>query len=164
MDQDNFDLKREDRAEGKEWLSVQEAADYLAVSQPTVFRWMKQGVLSFYKVGASTRFSREGLDAVIEKRTGRKEAEAAFSRCAACGHGVLAEGSLQGLGRIYFRPSKVRFWAMAEALVPTLCRVCTACGYVQLHADTGKLKRLSVQATESGAETRQGDTFPSAGI
>jgi excisionase family DNA binding protein len=129
--------------EDRGWYSIQEAAEYLGISQPTVFRWMKQGVLSFYKVGGSTRFNTEGLDAVIEKTTGRKEAEASAGRCASCGNSVLVDGKLQGTGNLYFRPQKTKFWVFAEALVPTRCRVCTACGYIQIHADTSKLKRLS---------------------
>ncbi len=126
----------------KDWFTVKEAADYLGVSQPTIFRWMREGILSFYKVGSSTRFSREGLEAVIEKTTGRKEAEAAAGRCAACGHNVMVEGRVQGAGRIYFHPEKTRFWTFQESLVPLRARVCTACGYVQIHADTDKLTKL----------------------
>ncbi|MBN1808078.1 MAG: helix-turn-helix domain-containing protein [Planctomycetes bacterium] len=125
-----------------EWFDVKGAAEYLAVSQPTIFRWMKSGLLSFYKVGGSTRFSREGLDAVIEKTTGRKEAEASQGRCASCGHGTLVEGSVQGIGRLYFRPEKSKFWTFEEALVPIHARVCTACGFIQMHADAAKLNRL----------------------
>src|SRR5689334_18797737 len=94
-----------------EWFSVRDAAEYLGVSQPTIFRWMKDGLLSFYKVGGATRFSREGLDAVVEKTTGRKEAEAASGRCASCGHTMLVPGRLQGTGRLYFRPEKTKFWS-----------------------------------------------------
>jgi excisionase family DNA binding protein len=137
--------------EQENWLTVQEAADYLGVSQPTIFRWMKQGTLSFYKVGGSTRFSKEGLDAVVEKTTGQREAESVAGKCAACGHSVLVEGKLQGTGNLHFRPAKTKFWVFSEALVPTKCRVCTACGYLQLHADTSKLKRLTGQ-TDSGEE------------
>ena len=125
-----------------EWFTIPEAAEYLGVSEPTIYRWMKQGMLSFYKIGGSTRFSKEGLDAVIEKTTGRKEAEAAAGRCAACGHKTLVEGRLQGTGRLYFKPERTRFWVFAESLVATRAKVCPACGYVQLHADTGKLNRL----------------------
>lgn len=129
--------------EEKAWYSVPEAAKYLGVSEPTIFRWMKQGTLSFYKVGGSTRFSKEGLDAVIQKTTGQREAEAVSSRCAACGHSVLLDGQLQGTGKLFFRPAKTKFWVFAEALVPTRARVCAACGYIQVHADTSKLRRLS---------------------
>jgi ribosomal protein S27AE len=103
---------------------------------------MKDGILSFYKVGGSTRFTKEGLDAVIEKTTGQKEAEAVAGRCAACGHGTLLEGRLQGTGLLYFRPRKTRFWVFRESMVPTKAKVCPACGYIQLHADTEKLSRL----------------------
>ncbi len=130
-------------AEGETWYTVQEAAEYLRVSQPTIFRWMKQGLLSFYKVGGATRFSRDVLDAVIEKTTGLKEAEAAAGRCARCGHSILVEGNVQGTGKLYFRPIKSRFWVLAEALVPMRAFVCVACGYLQLHVDTAKLKKAS---------------------
>ena len=80
------------------WYSVREAAEYLGVSEPTIFRWMKDGQLSFFKIGGSTRFSKEVLDSVIEKSTGRKEAEASAGRCAACGHNILVEGVVRGAG------------------------------------------------------------------
>ena len=135
-------------AEKKDWYTIEEAAAYLEISQPTIYRWMKQGILSFYKVGAGTRFSQDGLDALIQKTTGLREAELVASRCAACGHGVLVDGQLQGAGNLHFRPRKSRFWVLAEALVPTICRVCTACGYIQIHADTSKLARLTVDRGE----------------
>lgn len=141
------DEQEQGKADEKKWYSIQEAADYLEVSQPTIFRWMKQGLLSFYKVGSSTRFSKEGLDAVIEKTTGQREAEAVASKCAACGHNVLVQGKLQGTGNLFFRPEKTKFWVFTEALVPTTCRVCTACGYIQLHADTTRLQRLNPAST-----------------
>ena len=127
------------------WFTVQEAAEYLGISVPTVFRWMKQGTLSFYKVVGATRFSREGLDAVVEKTTGEKEAQAAQGRCASCGHGVLIEGRIQGTGRLYFRPDNVPFWTFAEPVVETRARTCAACGYIQMHADTSKLKKLKLK-------------------
>lgn len=129
------------------WYTTSEAAVYLGVSQPTIFRWMKEGTLSFYRIGGSTRFSREGLDAVIEKTTGLKEAEAAAGRCAACGHNVLIHGALQGTGKLYFKPDKTKFWVLADSLVGLDARVCAACGYVQLHADVAKLKKLSAEQT-----------------
>lgn len=140
------------RAAGLDLFTISEAADYLGVSEPTIYRWMKDGLLSFYKIGNATRFTREGLGAVIEKTTGRKEAEAVRGRCAACGHSVLVSGRIQGAGRLYFRPEKTRFWVFAESLVPTTARVCTACGYVQMHADTEKLNRLRPGGTEGDSE------------
>jgi excisionase family DNA binding protein len=136
--------------EPKRWFTVPEAAEYLGVSEPTIFRWMKDGQLSFYKIGGSTRFTREGLDAVIEKTTGAKEAEAAAGRCAVCGHGVLVEGRLRGAGRLYFQPDKTKFWTFHESMVPTRARVCAACGAMQLRADTSKLRSLLPKDAERG--------------
>ena len=129
----------------RRWFSVREAADYLSVSQPTIFRWMKEGLLSFYKVGGSTRFDQPGLDALVAKTTGQKEAEAARGRCAACGHEVLLEGRLQGTGRLYFKPDKTKFWVFVESMVPIRARTCAACGYIQMHADTKHLNKLKVE-------------------
>ncbi len=131
-----------DTPSSQEWYTVPEAAEFLGVSQPTIFRWMKQGLLSFYKVGGATRFTREGLLAVVEKSTGQKEAEASRSRCASCGHGVLVPGRLQGTGRIYFHPEKTRFWTLSESLVPIAVKVCPSCGYVQMFVDSRKLRPL----------------------
>ena len=138
MNQEN---DKNDKAE-RNWVTVREAAEYLETSEPTIYRWMKEGLLSFYKVGGSTRFTRESLDALIEKTTGSKEAEAVQGRCAACGHGVLVEGRVQGTGRLYFKPEKTKFWVLAESLVPLRAKACAGCGYIQIHADTAKLKRL----------------------
>jgi len=147
----------------KRWYTIREAAEYLSVSQPTIFRWMKEGLLSFYKIGGSTRFSKESLDVVVEKTTGRKEAEAASGRCACCGHNILVEGRVQGAGRLYFRPDRTRFWVLEESLVPLRARVCAACGYVQMRAETGKLGRLMPQGgatpgREHSNETQAPDT------
>ncbi|HPD16543.1 MAG TPA: helix-turn-helix domain-containing protein [Planctomycetota bacterium] len=133
----------------KRWYTVPEAAEYLGISVPTIFRWMREGRLSFVKIGGATRFTREGLEALIEKTTGSAEAEAAAGRCAACGHSVLVEGNVQGTGRLYFHPEKTRFWVFAESLVPIRARVCTACGHIQLQADTAKLNRLVPKSSET---------------
>ncbi|MHC4389124.1 MAG: helix-turn-helix domain-containing protein [Planctomycetota bacterium] len=145
---DTSHLSKESADHPKQWYTIQGAARYLGVSQPTIFRWMKEGSLSFFKIGGATRFSQEGLEAVIEKTTGQKEAELVAGRCAACGHSVLVEGYLRGAGKLYFRPAKSAFWVLEEAMVPTRARVCAACGYLQLHADIAKLKRLKPKTVE----------------
>ena len=126
----------------KDWYTVKQAAEYLGVSEPTIFRWMKDGSLSFYKVGSSTRFSQETLDNVIQKNTSTREAQQVVTKCTACGHNVLVEGKMQGSGRLYFRPGKSGFWVLHEAMVPTNARVCCACGNIQFYADVEKLKKL----------------------
>ena len=162
MTEDGLTTDRKNERQNQ-WFSVRDAAKYLGVSQPTIFRWMKEGTLSFYKVGGSTRFAQEGLDAVIEKTTGLKEAEIVAGRCAACGHNVLIAGRLRGAGRLYFRPDKPRFWTFAEAMVPTEARVCAACGYIQMHADTSKLRKLKPKAIEDAEPDHQKIEPDSAG-
>ena len=142
-------------AAGGEWYTVAEAAEYLQVSQPTIFRWMKDATLSFYKVGGKTRFSKQGLDAVIEKTTGRKEADAARGRCASCGHSTLLAGRLRGAGLLYFAPERTKFWVFDHSFVPTTARVCPACGYIQLHADAEKLGRLRPDGEREDDETEE---------
>lgn len=146
---------------GQRWYTIHDAAEYLGVSEPTIFRWMKEGTLSFYKIGGSTRFSREILDAVVEKTTGSKEAEAAAGRCLACGHTVLIEGTFRGAGKMYFRPNRTKFWTFDESMVPTAARVCAACGTIQIRADTEKLNRLMPKTAEveggAGKEKDKGE-------
>ena len=145
------DLQTETSAT-RDWYSVDEAAEYLDVSRPTIFRWMKEGKLSYYKVGGSTRFTRGGLDALIEKVTGKKEAEAAAGRCASCGNTTLIEGDIRTTGKVYFHPDETKFWVFQQSTVPRRARVCPACGHVQLYADTEKLERLLPEEREEAAD------------
>ena len=46
---------------GEGWMNVKQAANYLGVSEPTIFRWMRDGTVSFFKLGGSTRFKSENL-------------------------------------------------------------------------------------------------------
>ena len=142
------DIKNPDTDTPKQWYTIKEASEYLGVSQPTIFRWMKEGTLSFYKVGGSTRFSKEGLDAVIDKTTGLKEAERSAGCCVACGHTTLVDGRVRSTGRLYFQPDKSSFWVLHESVVPTRAKVCPACGYIQMYAYTDRLKKLKPKEIE----------------
>lgn len=51
----------------KVWLNVTEAADYLSVSRPTIYRWHKQGLINMYKVGDVVRIKKEDMDNLLEK-------------------------------------------------------------------------------------------------
>lgn len=126
----------------KDWYTVQDAAAYLGKSEPTIFRWMKEGVLSFYKVGRATRFTRESLEAVVRKQTGQAEAAIVAARCAACGHAELVAGQVQSTGLVYFKPARTRFWTLKDSMVRLQAKACPACGFIQLHADTEKLNQL----------------------
>ncbi len=126
----------------KTWFSIKEAAEFLQVSEPTIFRWMKEGKLSVYKVGKSTRFTRDTLEAMVKKETGTNEAELHRAKCAACGHSELLEGELQGTGKLYFHLKEQKFWTLSTSNIPTTAKVCAACGYIQIHADPEKLEKL----------------------
>lgn len=129
----------------KDNYTIREAARYLQVSEPTIYRWMKDGVLSFYKVGRGTRFTTEQLEAVKITHTAKPEAEKRKTQCACCGHGDLVPGRLQSTGLIYFKPEKTKFFTMESSTIDTKAWVCSSCGFIQLHADPDKLQRLSEQ-------------------
>lgn len=132
----------EQSAEQSTWFTIPEAAGYLGVSEPTVYRWMREGKLSFYKVGDATRFKKENLDMVFEKHTGAHEADYYSGRCSVCGHSRLVRGKVQSTGNTYFRPARTRFFTLMQSLVGLEARACPRCGFVQLFAETGKLDRL----------------------
>ena len=50
-----------------EWLTLDEAAAYLKVSKPTVYRLCSEGRLPFYKLAGTgaRRFKRSELDALM---------------------------------------------------------------------------------------------------
>ena len=144
-----------DKNTSKKWYTIKEAAEYLGVSQPTIFRWMKEGTLSFYKVGGATRFSQEGLDSVIEKSTGEKEAQKAAGCCVVCGHNILVDGRVQATGKLYFKPAKSGFWVMHEAMVPTHAKACPACGHIQFYLDSQKLKQLKPKEVQEASDNHE---------
>lgn len=127
------------------WMTVKDACEYLQVSQMTIFRWMKSGKLSYFKMGGSVRFKRENLDMAAEKVTSTKEAEQAKDSCSVCGHTVLAEGKIQSTGRVSFKPAKTKFWTFEDSVVPIEAKMCQACGNIQLFADTEKMSKISVE-------------------
>ena len=134
------------------WLSVREAAGYLGISEPTIFRWMRDGKVSFFKFGGSTRFKRENLDMVARKVTGKQEGQVHMQRCAACGHGFLVAGDVRSTGRLYFQPKKTKFFVLSDSMILTEARACPACGHVQLFADTEKLAKLMTAADAAASE------------
>ncbi len=126
----------------EDWFTIQEAAEYLDVSEPTLYRWMRDGKISYYKVGDSTRFKKHNLDMVAEKKVSEAEGELAANRCAVCGHADLSEGTIQSTGRVYFRPGDVDFFTFQEPMVEIRAFACPMCGHIQTRVDTDKLNDL----------------------
>ncbi len=63
------------------WYTPTEAATYLRVARPTIYRYMEMGLLPYYelKSGGGRRLRRSDLDAVLERprvrRDGKEDAE-----------------------------------------------------------------------------------------
>ncbi len=58
------------------YVTLKEAAKYLRVSYRTVYRWLSQGKLKFFRVGAgSTRIPLSELDKFIAENTSETKKE-----------------------------------------------------------------------------------------
>ncbi len=63
-----------------QWLTLEEAAAYLKVSKPTIYRFCSEGCLPFYKLAGTgqRRFKRADLDALlVPGQPGRRPTDAA---------------------------------------------------------------------------------------
>jgi excisionase family DNA binding protein len=48
------------------WFSVQDAAKYLGVSRPTIYRWSKEGKLPIYKIADGVaRVKKEDIEQLM---------------------------------------------------------------------------------------------------
>lgn len=146
-----------DSASSESWMNVKQAADYLGVSEPTIFRWMREGAISFFKLGGSTRFKRENLDMVARKVTGKDEGEARAARCSVCGHSFRLGGEVRSTGKIYFMPEKTRFFVFSDSMVEVAARACPACGHIDMFADTDKLAKLMREADAEASKRADGE-------
>lgn len=131
------------------WYSIKEAAAYLDIGEPTLYRWMQERRITFRKVGNSTRFTREDLDAVVEVHHSEKSVDAVRRCCPACHHPELVPGALRSTGLIYFQPQKVKFWTLRDSSVRSTGLMCPACGCIALFGDTGKLEKLLKETPEA---------------
>ena len=129
----------------RQWFSIREAAEYLDVGEPTLYRWMREGKITYRKVGDSTRFWQEDLDSVMEVFHSEKDLDKAREVCPVCHHIELVEGKVRGTGLVYFVPKKTKFWTLKDSWVDTNARMCTRCGAVSWFGDVPKLEKLRVQ-------------------
>src|SRR5262249_43830483 len=145
------------------WYSIREAADYLDVGEPTLYRWMREGKITYRKVGDSTRFWEEDLDSVMQVFHSGRDVAQVQEVCPICHYDDLVEGTVRGAGFVYFVPKKTKFWTFKDSNVETRARMCTRCGAVTWFGDTAKLASLRSRAeskkSRSEAES-QGDVQP----
>lgn len=126
----------------QKWFSIKEAAEYLDIGEPTIYRWMREGKITYRKVGDSTRFWKQDLDAVMEVHPSDKDIDKVQVYCPACHHDDLIEGSVQATGRTYFVPKKTKFWTLKDSNITTRARMCARCGAIVWFGDTVKLNAL----------------------
>jgi excisionase family DNA binding protein len=144
-----------------QWYSIAEAAKYLDVGEPTLYRWMRDGKITYRKVGDSTRFWREDLDAVMQVYHAAKDVEKARAVCPVCRHDDLVEGRVRSTGLNYFAPQKTKFWTLKDSLIETRAKMCTRCGAVVWFGDLAKLARLRkdfARLEATGAGTPEAET------
>jgi excisionase family DNA binding protein len=127
------------------WYSIGEAAEYLDVGEPTLYRWMREGKITYRKVGDSTRFWQEDLDSVMQVFHSAKDADRVREVCQVCRHNEMVEGKVRSTGLNYFVPKQTRFWTLRDSFVETNALMCTRCGAIAWFGDAAKLGTLRVQ-------------------
>jgi len=145
-------MDNNDQATKTKWYSIREAAEYLDVGEPTLYRWMAGGKITFRKVGDSTRFWQEDLDAVMQVFPSAKGLDKVRAVCPSCRHDELVEGKVRGTGLVYFVPQKTKFWTLNDSFVETTARMCTRCGAIAWFGDTAKLASLRISPQSSKAD------------
>jgi excisionase family DNA binding protein len=130
----------------KKWYSIGEAAEFLDVGEPTLYRWMREGKITYRKVGDSTRFWQEDLDSVMEVFHSAKDLDTAREVCPVCRHDDLIEGTVRSTGLNYFVPKKTKFWTLKDSSIASKARMCARCGAIVWFGDLAKLASLRVEA------------------
>jgi excisionase family DNA binding protein len=136
----------------RHWFSIKQAAEYLDVGEPTLYRWMRENKITYRKVGDSTRFWQEDLDAVMEVFHSTRDLAKAREVCPVCHHTELISGKVRTTGLNYFTPGKTRFWTLKDSFITTHARMCLRCGAIAWFGDVAKLNAL--QKRVSGEETQ----------
>jgi excisionase family DNA binding protein len=131
------------------WYSIKEAAEYLDIGEPTLYRWMRENKITFRKVGDSTRFWREDLDAVMQVFHSERDIADVRQVCSNCHLGRMVEGVFRTTGLNYFQPSKTKFWTLKASNIPAKAYICDRCGWISLFGDTAKLAALMEKKKES---------------
>jgi excisionase family DNA binding protein len=124
------------------WYSIKEAAKYLSIGEPTLYRWMRDGKITYRKIGDSTRFLQEDLDAFVQVFPSQKDLEKVREICPICHHDELVEGQFRTTGLNYFVPKNTKFWSLKDGYIKSAAKMCARCGGIILFSDVNKLERL----------------------
>ncbi len=140
----------------KKWFSIKEASEYLDVGEPTLYRWMRENKITYRKVGDSTRFWQEDLDAVMEVFHSARDLDKAREVCPVCRHDELAAGKVRSTGLLYFAPLKTKFWTLKDSFIATNAKMCVRCGAIIWFGDLPKLVSLRKQAATKSPGSDEG--------
>ena len=152
INQTHFYMEKIETPQKTKWYSIREAAEYLDVGEPTLYRWMKENKITFRKVGDSTRFWQEDLDSVMQVFHSAKDVDKVREFCPVCRHDELVEGKVRGTGLVYFVPKKTKFWTLKDSYVETTARMCARCGAIAWFGDTAKLATLRIKSPPQDAD------------
>jgi excisionase family DNA binding protein len=130
-------------AENKtKWFTIREAAKYLSIGEPTLYRWMRDGKITFRKIGDSTRFLKEDLDSFVQVFPSAKDVEKVKEICPVCHSKELIGGVFRTTGLNYFKPEKSKFWSMKDSNIKTHAMMCLKCGAITHFGDVEKMNAL----------------------
>lgn len=124
------------------WFGIKEAAEYLDIGEPTLYRWMREGQITYRKVGDSTRFLKEDLDSAIKVFRCERDLQRVRGACPVCKAEELVDGFVQSTGRLYFKLKEAKFWTLKENSVPTTARLCRKCGAISFYGDLDAVEEL----------------------
>jgi len=128
------------------WYGIKEAADYLGVTEPTIYRWMRESTITFRKIGDATRFLQEDLESHVQVFRSAKDLEQAKEFCPVCHHNELVKGRIQSTGLTYFHPEKTKFWTFKSSNIETKASMCTRCGAIVWFGDKTKLTAIKQES------------------
>lgn len=131
-----------DMVKAPEWFNIKDAANYLQIGEPTLYRWMRDGKITYRKIGDATRFLQEDLDAVVQVVRSKKEAGAVKTVCPVCHCEDVVGGVFRTTGLNYFVPEKGKFWTLRDHNIKTSAVMCARCGAVTLFGDIVKLEKI----------------------
>ncbi|MCM8530320.1 MAG: helix-turn-helix domain-containing protein [Lentisphaeraceae bacterium] len=127
-----------------EWFTIKEAADYLQIGEPTLYRWMRDGKITFRKIGDSTRFLQQDLDEIVVVHQSDRSINN-NPRCQLCGSSNLVHGKCQSTGLLYFVPEQAKFWTLKTSNVSVKSIMCSKCGNINFIGDKSHLENIVEQ-------------------
>jgi excisionase family DNA binding protein len=145
-------MDAEEKSKNPNWYTIKEAAEYLGVTEPTIYRWMREGLITYRKIGDSTRFLQEDLDSHVQIFRSAKDVENVQEFCPVCHHTELIRGRVQSTGLNYFYPEKTKFWTFKTSHIETQARMCTRCGAVTWFGDKTKLAGIKKDGSVTSIE------------